>query len=200
MSNENNDDSNVNNSNESNGDTSESPSQPRIEKETQPLSAARARTRYKQEMLLNEFTKVLHTSATVEQVCEHFKINRTTYYTWSKKAAARDRKFMSRHYEDILMNEITNTVNQFKRIILTMNSIMGNANVTPQDRIDAAKLAGEVQLCLLTVYSEGPSTAWSSMPYGLKEIITGKEPVVPQLIEIPSVKSSDNDNNQEQGS
>lgn len=135
-------------------------------------SAARERARYHEELLLNQFGKLLHNALTVDQICDVMNISRSTYYRWVKRLANRERKFMKRNFEDVLTNEMATTVVQFKHIVRVMNGILDSKDIGPSDKIEAGKLAGEAQLALLRVFSDGPAITWAEMPTPVKRVIT----------------------------
>jgi hypothetical protein len=147
-------------------------------------SAAQERARWRQERLMSEFGKLLHSSLTIDQICDHFQISRRTYYIWIRKLARTERKFMQRNFRDVMLNELAGTVSELKHLILTMNSLLSSKEVEPADKIEASKVAAELQLALLKVYKEGSATVWGEMPPPLKKLINEQMRALPVKIEI----------------
>ena len=134
-------------------------------------SAAAERRRYNREALLNQFSDMLRTQATIPQICQRFRISRGTYYRWIDRLGARDKKFMEHNYDNIIINEINTTVDQLKYICQVMNNILMDKSMETTDRVEAGKLAAEAQVGILRVYQDGPTAVWSKMPTATKQIV-----------------------------
>jgi hypothetical protein len=176
-------DNNNNTSNNNNNNNNNT----KIDPTTVFPSAAKERERWREEQLLNQFSRIIRTPMTISGICDHFHISRGTYYRWLKKAIKRDQKFMERNYNDMVLNEVNSTVDELKFIESHMNSILQDSKMEPSDRIEAGKLAGEAAGAVLRVYTEGPTSVWATMPLPTKEAVHDISSVVEESATIPEL-------------
>jgi len=146
-------------------------------------TAKTARRQYKEEMLIDQMHKFHLAGANVHQICKALNISRATYFRFEKKAANRERDWVQRRYDDILVNKINwlndallETYTTCRNIELGINEDQENPGKKKVYDVGEVLAAGnlkcEVAISVVKLLREGPFTVVKEMPEGLKQAIT----------------------------
>src|SRR6266508_3532183 len=157
------------------------------------ISSAKDRNKYKEERLLAQMRNLVDSRWTVDQICQKLRMPRTTYYRWLKKLAKQDRKYMEKHYADVLFTQLSSTARDFGHVINVMRSLLDDKTLEPEERIEAAQLLCEVSLASTKLYMEGPMTVMHSLPGDVREEIERVKKIA-----LPSLPNGLVDNEEEE--